>query len=72
MTNPAGAAVVNAIGSIRQLLRGEVNNPHRYLVIVPGSPDSHRVPVQIQSEFRPKKLSAYYPLAGAQTGSAAH
>jgi hypothetical protein len=50
MTSPAGAAVVNAIGPIRQLVRGEANNPRRYLVILPGTPDNHGAPVQVQSE----------------------
>ena len=45
MTNPAGAAIVNAIGSIRQLVRGENNAPRRYLVIVPGTPQNHGAPV---------------------------
>src|SRR5437879_2109187 len=44
MTNPAGAAVVNTIGPIRQLVRGEDKAPRRYLVIVPGTPDNHGVP----------------------------
>jgi YVTN family beta-propeller protein len=50
MTNPAGAAVVNAIGAIRQVVRGEDKIPRRYLVILPGTPDNHGVPVQVQSE----------------------
>jgi hypothetical protein len=50
MTNPAGAAIVNAIGPIRQVMRGEDKIPRRYLVIVPGTPDHHGVPVQVQSE----------------------
>jgi YVTN family beta-propeller protein len=50
MTNPAGAAIVNAIGPIRQVVRGEDKIPRRYLVIVPGTPDNHGVPVQVQSE----------------------
>jgi hypothetical protein len=37
MTNPAGAAMVNAIGPIRQVVRGEDQIPRRYLVIVPGA-----------------------------------
>jgi YVTN family beta-propeller protein len=49
MTNPAGAAVVNAIGPIRQLVRGEEKTPRRYLVIVAGTPDQHGAPVQIQA-----------------------
>jgi YVTN family beta-propeller protein len=50
MTNPAGAAVVNAIGPIRQLIRGEDKAPLRYLVILPGTPDTHGAPVQVQRE----------------------
>ncbi|MGX9432570.1 MULTISPECIES: YncE family protein [Bradyrhizobium] len=50
MTNPAGAAVVNAVGPIRQLVRGEDKAPRRYLVILPGTPDRHGAPVQIQKE----------------------
>ena len=50
MTNPAGAAVVNAIGPIRQLVRGEDKNPRRYLVIAPGTAEQHGAPVQVQAE----------------------
>ena len=50
MTNPAGAAVVNTIGPIRQLIRGEDKAPRRYLVILPGTPDTHGAPVQVQRE----------------------
>jgi YVTN family beta-propeller protein len=50
MTNPAGAAVVNAIGPIRQLVRGEDKTPRRYLVILPGTPDNHGAAVQVQKE----------------------
>lgn len=50
MTNPAGAAVVNAIGPIRQLVRGEDKIPRRYLVILPGTPDNHGAAVQVQRE----------------------
>jgi hypothetical protein len=50
LTNPAGAAVVNAIGPIRQLVRGEDKTPRRYLVIVPGTPDNHGAAIQVQSE----------------------
>jgi YVTN family beta-propeller protein len=46
MTNPAGAAVVNTIGPIRQILQENV--PPRYLVIVPGSAAEYGPPVQIQ------------------------
>jgi YVTN family beta-propeller protein len=50
MTNPAGAAIVNTIGPIRQLVRGENKAPRRYLVILPGTPDTHGAPVQVQME----------------------
>jgi YVTN family beta-propeller protein len=50
MTNPAGAAVVNAVGPIRQLVRGEDKSPRRYLVIAPGTVEQHGDPVQVQAE----------------------
>jgi hypothetical protein len=50
MTNPAGAAIVNAIGPIRQFVRGEEEAPRRYLVILPGTPETHGAPVQVQRE----------------------
>jgi hypothetical protein len=50
MTNPAGAAIVNAIGPIRQLVRGEDKIPRRYLVIFPGTPDNHGAAAQVQTE----------------------
>src|SRR6266516_3620673 len=39
MTNPAGAAVVTAIGPIRQLVRSDDKVQRRYLVIAPGMVD---------------------------------
>ena len=50
MTNPAGAAVVNAIGPIRQLVRSEDKSPRRYLVIAPGTVEQHGAPIQVQAE----------------------
>jgi YVTN family beta-propeller protein len=50
MTNPAGAAIVNAIGPIRQLVRSDEMAEHRYLVIAPGTPDKPGAPVQVQAE----------------------
>ena len=50
MTNPAGAAVVNAIGPIRQLLRSEDKVPRRYLVIAPGTVGNLGASVQVQAE----------------------
>jgi YVTN family beta-propeller protein len=49
-TNPAGAAIVNAVGPIRQVVRGELQTPRRYLTIVPGTVERHQAPVQIQAE----------------------
>jgi YVTN family beta-propeller protein len=48
MTNPAGSAIVNATGPIRQLLRSEDRTQRRYLVIAPGSAAQFGQPVQIQ------------------------
>ncbi len=48
MTNPAGAAVVNAVGPIRQIVDSHHADERRYLVIVKGSADQYGKPVQIQ------------------------
>lgn len=48
-TNPAGSAIVNATGPIRQLVRGEVKDDRRYLVIVEGTPAKLGSVVQRQS-----------------------
>jgi YVTN family beta-propeller protein len=48
-TNPAGAAIVNAVGPIRQLVHGEADTPRRYLVIVPGTATELGRPVQLQT-----------------------
>ncbi len=50
MTNPAGSAIVNAVGPIRQVVRPETSAPRRYLVIVPGSAAQLGKPVQVQAE----------------------
>jgi YVTN family beta-propeller protein len=50
MTNPAGSAIVNAIGPIRQVVRGEDKVQRRYLVIAPGTVGNLGAPVQVQSE----------------------
>ena len=49
MTNPAGSAIVNAVGPIRQIVQGASSVTQRYLVIVPGSPAQMGTPLQIQS-----------------------
>jgi hypothetical protein len=48
MTNPAGAAIVNAIGPIRQLVESDVKAQRRYLAIVPASDAGLGAPVQVQ------------------------
>jgi len=49
MTNPAGSAIVNAVGPIRQVVRGGADAPRRYLVVAAGSPAKPGKPVQIQA-----------------------
>jgi YVTN family beta-propeller protein len=48
MTNPAGAAIVNAIGPIRQVVQTDVKAQRRYLVIVPATDTKLGTPVQVQ------------------------
>jgi YVTN family beta-propeller protein len=50
MTNPAGSAIVNAIGPIRQLVEAGDTNQRRYLVIVAGTTDKPGGPVQVQAQ----------------------
>jgi len=50
MTNPAGAAIVNTIGPIRQVVQGDLNAPKRYLVIATGTPTQPGDPVQVQAQ----------------------
>jgi YVTN family beta-propeller protein len=49
-TNPAGSAIVNAVGPIRQIVQSEAETRRRYLVIVPGSTTQLGRPVQVQAE----------------------
>ncbi|CAM5770848.1 hypothetical protein LMIY3S_03310 [Labrys miyagiensis] len=50
MTNPAGAAIVNAVGPIRQIVQGEDKTPRRYLVILAGNDARTGTPVQVQAD----------------------
>jgi YVTN family beta-propeller protein len=50
MANPAGSAVVNAIGPIRQIVRDRDKSQRRYLVIAPGKVGNLGTPVQVQVE----------------------
>ena len=49
IANPAGAAIVNAVGPIRQYLDSV---PKRYLVITEGTPDQQGHPVQVEGSSR--------------------
>jgi hypothetical protein len=48
MTNPAGAAIVNTVGPIRQIVQGEQQVPRRYLAIAEGHADKPGPIVQAQ------------------------
>lgn len=48
MINPAGAAIVNAIGPIRQIVQDTPANDRKYLVILPGTPGDMGPPFQMQ------------------------
>jgi YVTN family beta-propeller protein len=51
MTNPAGSAIVDAMGPIRQIVQPENEEQRRrYLVIAPGTADQHGAPVQVQAD----------------------
>jgi YVTN family beta-propeller protein len=50
VTNPAGAAIVNAVGPIRQIVRAQYAAQRRYLVIAPGTSAQFGAPVQIQQQ----------------------
>jgi YVTN family beta-propeller protein len=48
MTNPAGAAIVNTVGPIRQVVEVSAPESRRYLVIAPGTPERPGQPMQLQ------------------------
>ena len=48
MTNPAGAAIVNAIGPLRRSVEGNASGPRRYLVIAAMDGDKPGALVQVQ------------------------
>ena len=51
MTNPAGSAIVDAMGPIRQIVQpGTEDQQRRYLVIAPGTPEQPGAPVQVQAD----------------------
>jgi YVTN family beta-propeller protein len=49
-TNPAGSAIVNAVGPIRQIVASPQSAERRYLVIVAGTAEKLGALVQVQSE----------------------
>jgi YVTN family beta-propeller protein len=49
MTNSSGAAIVNAVGPIRQIVRTRGNAQRRYVVIAPQQAGHLGAPVQIQT-----------------------
>ncbi len=50
MTNPAGSAIVNALGPIRQVVQRQADAGRRWLVIAPGTAGQAGAPVQIQAQ----------------------
>lgn len=46
--NPAGSAIVNAVGPIRQIVQNPAKTERRYLVILSGTADRPGEPVQVQ------------------------
>lgn len=50
--NPAGGAIVNAVGPIRQVVQADEEETKRYLVIAAGTSDAIGEPVQVQSADR--------------------
>ncbi|MGN1285722.1 MAG: YncE family protein, partial [Bradyrhizobium sp.] len=49
MTNPAGSAIVNVTGPIRQIVQSSTKAERRYLVIAPGEPSKLGTAVQVQT-----------------------
>jgi len=48
VTNPAGAAIVNATGPIRQIVQSSTESTQRFLVIASGEPSRIGAVVQVQ------------------------
>lgn len=48
MTNPAGSAIVNTVGPLRDVVTGTATPSRRYLVVAPGTPGSVGAVVQVQ------------------------
>jgi YVTN family beta-propeller protein len=50
MSNPAGSAIVNAVGQIRQLVDSSAKTEQRYLVIAPGDMTTQGAVVQVETQ----------------------
>jgi YVTN family beta-propeller protein len=50
MTNPAGSAIVNTVGPIRQIVQANANSQRRFLVILKGTPGELGAPAQGEVE----------------------
>ncbi|WFU45607.1 YncE family protein (plasmid) [Bradyrhizobium sp. CB82] len=50
VTNPAGSAIVNATGPIRQIVHDPATSERRYLVIAPGDATTFGAAVQVQTQ----------------------
>jgi YVTN family beta-propeller protein len=50
MTNPAGSAIVNATGPIRQIVNDAASTQRRYLVIAPADATKSEEAVQVQTQ----------------------
>jgi hypothetical protein len=50
VANPAGAAIVNTIGPIRNVVQKATVAPRRYLVISPGTAAKPGIPIQVQRD----------------------
>ena len=48
MTNPAGSAIVNAVGPLRDVVTRAEGNARRYLVIATGDPATVGPAIQVQ------------------------
>ena len=49
-TNPAGSAIVNAAGPIRQVVSGEAGGGRRWLVVADSSTGSPSAVIQVQRD----------------------
>jgi hypothetical protein len=49
MANPAGSAIVNAAGPIRQIVQSSTDAERKYLVIAPGDASKFGGAVQVQT-----------------------